>query len=54
MASHRESIKTSFEKKEITEDEKFRYEKEIDSLTTKIMEDIQVIREKKEAEIKEV
>lgn len=50
----RKSIKTSFEKKETTEDEKFRLEKEIDNITTLLMEEIQVIREKKETEIREV
>lgn len=50
----RKSIKTSFEKKETTEDEKFRLEKEIDSLTQEFMEEIRTIREKKETEIREV
>lgn len=50
----RKSIKNSFEKKETTEDEKYRLEKEIDSESSLFMEEIQVIREKKEAEIKEV
>lgn len=50
----RKKIKLSFEKKEVTEDEKYRLEKEIDNLSSQSMEEIQSIREKKEAEIKEV
>lgn len=50
----RKSIKQSFEKKETTEDEKFRLEKEIDNLSQKTMEEVQIIRDKKEAEIREV
>lgn len=50
----RKTIKTSFEKKETTEDEKFRLEKEIDNLTQKYTEEIQTIKEKKETEIREV
>jgi ribosome recycling factor len=50
----RKTIKTSFEAKEITEDDKFRIEKEIDTASQNIMSEIDVIREKKEAEIREV
>jgi ribosome recycling factor len=52
--SMRKTIKTSYEAKETTEDEKFRLEKEIDNITAQLMEEIQVIRDKKEAEIREV
>lgn len=50
----RKVIKTSFEKKEISEDEKYRLEKEIDQRSTKFMEEINVVRESKEKEIMEV
>ncbi|NCO88801.1 hypothetical protein AUK04_03895 [Candidatus Roizmanbacteria bacterium CG2_30_33_16] len=50
----RKKIKYDFEAKTITEDDKFRMEKDIDTLTQKIMEEIQVIKEKKDAEIREV
>jgi len=50
----RKHIKSKFESKEITEDDKFRLEKEIDNLTQKTSEDIRIIKEKKEEEIREV
>lgn len=50
----RKSIKTSFEKKETTEDDKFRLEKEIDTVTQTFMSEIEIIKEKKEKEIREV
>ena len=50
----RRTIKNSFEKKEMSEDEKYRLEKEIDSQSTKFMEEINVIKENKEKEILEV
>lgn len=50
----RKIIKTAFEKKEMSEDEKYRLEKEIDAQSTKFMEEINVIRESKEKEIMEV
>jgi len=50
----RKIIKTSFEKKEMSEDEKYRQEKEIDIQSTKFMEEINVIKENKEKEIREV
>jgi len=50
----RRIIKNSFEKKEMSEDEKYRLEKEIDTQSTKFMEEINVIKENKEKEIMEV
>lgn len=50
----RRVIKNLLEKKEMSEDEKYRLEKEIDTRSTKFMEDINVIRENKEKEIMEV
>lgn len=50
----RKIIKEKFEKKEITEDEKYRVEKEIDNASQKLMEEIEIIRDKKEQEIREV
>jgi hypothetical protein len=47
----RKSIKLSFEKKEITEDQKFKKEKEIDTQTQKINEIIEEIKTKKINEI---
>ncbi len=50
----RRIIKNSFEKKEMSEDEKYRLEKEIDTQSIKFMEEINVIKESKEKEIMEV
>ena len=50
----RKIIKTSFEKKEMGEDEKYRLEKEIDNIATKFMEEINGIKDNKENEIREV
>jgi len=50
----RRVIKNFFEKKEMSEDEKYRLEKEIDVQSTKFMEEINVIKESKEKEIMEV
>jgi len=50
----RRIIKNAFEKKEMSEDEKYRLEKEIDTQSTKFMEEITVIRGNKEKEIMEV
>ncbi|MEK7495152.1 MAG: ribosome recycling factor [Patescibacteria group bacterium] len=50
----RRTIKNAFEKKEMSEDEKYRLEKEIDSQSTKFMEEINAIKESKEKEIMEV
>ena len=52
--SVRRILKGMFEKKEITEDDIFRLEKEVDTITQKFMEEIQLIRERKEKEIREV
>lgn len=50
----RKSIKSSYEAKETTEDEKFRLEKEIDNITQQLMKEIEEIKEKKQNEIREV
>jgi len=50
----RRTIKNAFEKKEMSEDEKYRLEKEIDTQSTKFMEEINTIKESKEKEIMEV
>ncbi|MEK7597675.1 MAG: ribosome-recycling factor [Patescibacteria group bacterium] len=50
----RRIIKNSFEKKEMSEDEKYRQEKEIDIQSTRFMEEVNVIKENKEKEIMEV
>mgnify|MGYP001566716546 FL=1 len=50
----RRTMKNAFEKKEMSEDEKYRLEKEIDTESTKFMEEINAIRESKEKEIMEV
>ena len=50
----RRIIKTAFEKKEMSEDEKYRLEKDIDSKSTKFMDEINTIKENKETEIREV
>jgi len=50
----RKTIKTAFEKKEITEDDKFRQEKEIDVASQKFIEEIELHKDHKEAEIREV
>lgn len=50
----RRTIKNAFEKKEMSEDEKYRLEKEIDLKSTKFMDEINKIREAKEKEIMEV
>ncbi len=50
----RRILKDQFEKKEITEDEKFRIEKDIDAASGKFMEEVELIRDKKEQEIREV
>ncbi len=50
----RRIIKTAFEKKEMSEDEKYRLEKDIDTKSTKFMEEINSIKENKENEIREV
>lgn len=50
----RKKIKTMFEAKEITEDDKFRTEKEIDTVTQKYMEHIEAVKDKKDREISEI
>lgn len=50
----RKNIKEKFEKKELTEDEKFRLEKEVDNLNSLITKEIDLIKQKKEQEIMEI
>jgi len=50
----RKKIKIAFEKKEISEDQKFRTEKEIDETTQQYNQQIDQIREKKEKEVMEI
>ena len=50
----RKKIKDEFEKKTITEDDKYRQEKEIDTLTQKANDDIASVKAAKETEIQEV
>jgi len=50
----RRKIKASEENGEISEDERFRKEKEVDEQTQKYMEDIQDLKERKEAEIRQI
>lgn len=47
-------LKRKFEAKEISEDDKKRLEKEIQTLTDEMITEIEVLREKKEAELKEI
>jgi ribosome recycling factor len=50
----RKGIKDDFDKKNITEDDKYRLEKEIDQITQKANEDLASVKALKEAEIREV
>lgn len=50
----RKKIKSLFDEKQLSEDEKYRLEKELDDLTKKYMDVIQKIRESKEKEIMEI
>lgn len=50
----RRKIKHMFEAKTLTEDQKFRFEKEIDTQTQEVMESIKTIKEHKDSEIMEV
>lgn len=50
----RRKIKNTFEAKNIGEDQKYRFEKEIDTLAQEVMESIQTIKESKEKEMMEV
>ncbi|MCX7996908.1 MAG: ribosome-recycling factor [Patescibacteria group bacterium] len=50
----RKRIKSDFDAKLLTEDAKYRFEKEVDAVNQKLLDEIQGIREKKEAAIMEV
>ena len=50
----RRKIKKMIEAKEITEDDKTRMEKEVDTINTSLMNEIETIKEAKEEEIKQV
>src|SRR3989338_3816849 len=50
----RKKIKQLFEAKKITEDDKFRLEKEADTETQKLMEELQLIKEHKVKEVLEI
>lgn len=50
----RKKVKVSFDEKNLTEDDKFRLEKEIDTLTQNVNEELVVIKESKEKEIQAV
>ena len=51
---NRRKIKAQFEQKTITEDAKFRMEKEIDAASSEIMDEIDAVKDSKEKEIREV
>jgi len=50
----RRKVKAQFEEKSITEDEKFKNEKEIDKITHEVSDEIQTHKENKEKELMEV
>ena len=50
----RKKIREEFDHKTITEDDKYRQEKEIDTLTQKANEDIAAVKAAKDKEIQEV
>jgi len=50
----RRKIKSQYESKTITEDEKFRLEKGVDTESTKVMEEMDTIKDSKEEEIREI
>lgn len=50
----RRKIKQDFEAKNITEDQKYKFEKDIDNLTQEIMTSIQTLKDNKERQIMEV
>ena len=50
----RKRIKSQLEKKELTEDDKYRMEKDIDTITQDAMGEIETIKESKQKEIMEV
>jgi ribosome recycling factor len=52
--SVRKDIKRAFDEKTLTEDEKFRYEKEIDTMIAKQNEHLSELKTKKDAEIMSV
>ncbi len=50
----RKKIKEGFDRKELTEDDKYRMEKDIDTLTQKANEDLAAVKASKEKEIQEI
>ncbi len=50
----RKKIKQLFESKTITEDQKYRFEKEIDNESQKVMESLQKLKDRKEEELMKV
>ncbi len=50
----RKKIKESFDRKEMTEDDKYRMEKDVDQLTQKANEDIAQVKESKNAELQQI
>ena len=52
--NQRKKIKQDEDSKQISEDDRFRMEKDIDTVTTTFMNDLQSLKEKKEKEIMEV
>lgn len=50
----RKKIRDEFDKKNLTEDDKYRFEKEIDTLTQKANEDIASVKAAKDTEIQQV
>ncbi len=50
----RKNVKLRLEKKELTEDDKFRLEKEIDSVSQEMTEEINKLKELKEADIMQI
>lgn len=50
----RKRVRGMMEKKEISEDQKFRIEKELDTVSQSYMQKVQEIKEKKEAEIRQI
>ncbi|MFZ1549469.1 MAG: ribosome-recycling factor [Microgenomates group bacterium] len=51
---NRRKIKAQFEQKTITEDAKFRLEKDIDTASSDIMDEVDAIKDSKEKEIREI
>lgn len=50
----RKNVKQRFEQKTVTEDEKYKFEKEIDTVTQLSAEEIESIKDRKEQEMREV